>query len=266
MSIDRAINIQIQDKHLGGLNPIACGYEDCEPCHSFGPSIRFFWCIHYVRSGCGTYRINEKEYRVSAGQIFIIPPYIETYYIADEKNPWHYTWICFLTDEPIPNLLNSPVLSIDEAEIVFSKMLKCTDFHNGRSEYLAGCLWELWSILQENSTETKSERTIDKALSIIHSEYYRGITTTEVAGRLGLNRSYFSAMFTKETGTPPIKYINNLRIKKAAELMTEYGISPASAAASIGYSDMSNFSNAFKKHFGISPSKYTLKNRANTEI
>lgn len=51
----------------------------------------------------------------------------------------------------------------------------------------------------------------------------------------------------------------NLRMEKAAELMTVYGEKPSTAGASVGYPDIYHFSKMFKKHFGVSPREYKAK-------
>lgn len=43
-----------------------------------------------------------------AGNIFVIPPYLETYYQADAQNPWHYVWIGFTADARLPEALRRP--------------------------------------------------------------------------------------------------------------------------------------------------------------
>ena len=73
---------------------------------------------------------------------------------------------------------------------------------------------------------------------------------------LNLNRSYFSELFREQMGVPPQTYLINLRLEKAAELLTVYGETPATAGVSVGYPDIYHFSKIFKRHFGLSPRQY----------
>ena len=53
-----------------------------------------------------------------------------------------------------------------------------------------------------------------------------------------------------------MEYLHMLRMKKAAEMLkTDYD-SIDSISISVGYNSIYHFSKMFKKHFGISPSKY----------
>ena len=80
----------IINHHYGGLNPMQFGYENCKPSHFYGPAIRTHWLLHYVISGFGSFHYQGKIYKIHPGEIFVIPPWIETYYEADAVNPWNY--------------------------------------------------------------------------------------------------------------------------------------------------------------------------------
>ena len=248
----------IIDHQYSGFNPVQFGYETCAPSHSYGPAVRTHWLLHYVVSGFGRFERNGVVHRISPGQIFVIPPYLETYYEADAERPWQYIWIGFTTEEQLPEEFFQPVISCPDAGELFQEMKSCSSMENGRSAYLSACLWKLIALLLERG-KSKSDY-IDKALNCMHSEYSQGITIKEIADRLGLDRSYFSTVFSERVGISPSEYLINLRLTKAAELMRIYRERPSTAAMSVGYEDLYHFSKIFKKHFGVSPREYR-KNR-----
>jgi len=133
-------------------------------------------------------------------------------------------------------------------------MKRCFDMENGKGAFLSSKIWELAALLMES--EKTNITHIDKAISIMQSEYSSDITVASIANRLGLDRCYFSALFKKSTGTTPIDYLTNIRLQKAAELISKHGQSPTTAATSVGYTDYCHFSKAFKKQFGCSPRGY----------
>ena len=249
-------DIIVSDKGYGGLSPMQFGYENCKKNHYFGPATRTHWLIHFVESGFGIFRINDKEYKVGPGEMFVIPPYVETYYQADDKNPWSYIWIGFTTKRDLPAEL-SDVIRCPQAIKVFTEMKNSADFDNGRTAFLSAKLWEVFAILLE--TENKKESYVDKALDCIHSEYMFDLTIEKVAKRLGLDHSYFSSVFKKKLGISPKQYLFNYRMNVAASLMTDKGISASVAAYSVGYTDICNFSKMFKKHFGMPPREYVKR-------
>lgn len=244
----------IINQNYNGYNPVQFGSDSCLPNHSFGPAVRTHWLLHYVVYGFGEFHRDNIVLDVKPGDIFVIPPYVETYYQADEKKPWRYIWIGFTTDQEVPEVLQEPVIHCPGAGVVFEDMLRCSRLENGRSAFLSGKLWELFSILLEGGGA--SAGYMEKALSYMNAEYINGITVQQVAERLNVNRSYFSELFRAQMGISPRKYLINLRLERAAELLTVYGESPTTASLSVGYSDIYHFSKVFKQHFGISPRNY----------
>lgn len=247
----------VANKGYKDLNPVSFGYQNCEKKYSFGPAVRMQWIIHFVVSGFGYYKIGEREYRIGPGEIFVIPPYEETYYEADDKNPWSYIWINFTADEPLPLELKDTI-RCPEAQSIFYSMKKCDELKNGASAFLCSKLWELFALLSEN--EAHNTDYIEKALEYIHSEYMNNnVTIDEIAGVLNLDRTYFSTLFKKRVGVSPKQYLLNYRMSIAASLMTENKNSVSVAAYSVGYTDIFNFSKMFKRYYGVSPKEYVKR-------
>ena len=125
---------------------------------------------------------------------------------------------------------------------------------NGKSAFLASRIWELLALILEEGK--KDSDYIEKALHCMRAEYMTELTVAGLAERLNLDRCYFSTLFTKQVGTSPSQYLMNLRLEKALELMLQHNQSPSVAAASVGYTDIYNFSKMFKKKYGCSPRQY----------
>jgi len=73
---------------------------------------------------------------------------------------------------------------------------------------------------------------------------------------LHVSAAYFSTVFKKETGKSFINYLTDYRMEKALRLLIEEEEKTYIIAESVGYADPNYFSYAFKKKFGMSPSKY----------
>ena len=55
---------------------------------------------------------------------------------------------------------------------------------------------------------------------------------------------------------PPLEYRSSLLAKRASQLLREGSFSVTEVAEMLGFESVSYFSRFFKKHKGISPSKY----------
>lgn len=72
----------------------------------------------------------------------------------------------------------------------------------------------------------------------------------------GLSYSYFRKLFTAAHGMPPARYVANMRMNYAKELLISNKFSVSEIAERCGYSDIYYFSSAFKRIFGKPPSAY----------
>lgn len=250
--------VLVLDQHYPGLSPVQFGYEECAPAHSFGPAVREYWLIHCVHSGRGTFVRDGVTHTVIAGESFVIPPHIETYYEADARDPWHYSWIGFRMDPSLSEWFSAPVLRARGMRELFLSMRECEHSENGRSAFLAARLWDLLSLLQEGQEERYGH--IEKALHFMRAEYMNDISVAQIAARMNLDRSYFSTLFKETLGVSPRQYLIDLRLAKAAELMRDHGESPSTVAVSVGYPDLFHFSKAFKKKYGLSPRAWQREN------
>lgn len=97
---------------------------------------------------------------------------------------------------------------------------------------------------------------IRAAVSYIDENYFEELTLVTLAGRYGVESSYFSRMFKQETGKNLMLYIAEKRVGKAREYMEDKNINLTEIAFLTGYDDYTYFSRVFKKITGKSPREY----------
>ena len=209
--------------------------------------------IYMTLEGERTYYVGDEEYTVKKGEVFVIPPFIESYYEADNVTPWEYIWIGFTATDKLPFKLED-IISGKNVGYIFENMKLCSNLVGGKSEFLCSKLWELFSVLKDE--HNKKPDYIKSALNIIHTQYVSGVTVNEIASMLNLDRTYFSNIFKQKIGSSPKEYLMNYRMEQALNLIKNYGYSVSVAALSVGYNDVYNFSKMFKKRYGVSPTKY----------
>ncbi|WP_153463009.1 response regulator transcription factor [Sediminibacillus terrae] len=100
---------------------------------------------------------------------------------------------------------------------------------------------------------------IEMAKNYILDHLDEEISLEEVAGKLGLNASYFSQLFKRETGQTFVKYRSSLRMEKAKELLLKKDIKVIDIPFLIGLNDHPHFTKTFKKYTGQTPSGFRRK-------
>ena len=89
--------------------------------------------------------------------------------------------------------------------------------------------------------------------AIIEKNVYSNLNIEELAFLCNMSLSTFKRQFTNIYGTPPGKWFQNKRLDKAKEMLRNDKLKASEIYMDIGYNDLSSFSIAFKKEFGISP-------------
>jgi AraC-like DNA-binding protein len=91
------------------------------------------------------------------------------------------------------------------------------------------------------------------------------LSLADMAKRARLSPSRFSALFKQKFGISPHRYLFDMRIQRARELMVKSAYSLEEIAVLCGFSDAAHFSKAFKGRNGLTPGEYRreFRNTAN---
>jgi len=97
---------------------------------------------------------------------------------------------------------------------------------------------------------------VSKVKAIVNEHLSENISVLSIASRLYISPNYLSRLFKKKTGEGCNAYIIRKRIERAKYLLESTSLPSGKIASAVGYQDINYFSIAFKKHVGISPTKY----------
>lgn len=115
------------------------------------------------------------------------------------------------------------------------------------------------SMVSDKNISDFDNDLITKARKYIEKNYANPITLEDVAKYVSLSRVYFSSYYKKHTGENFITTLNNIRIKKAMELLKDPNIGIVSVMHATGYNHSTHFHKIFKKIVGCSPAEYQEK-------
>ncbi len=250
------------------LFPTNCGYQDCAPSYSYGPTVRDHYILHLVTSGKGTFSILGKTYTVRPGEFFYIPPDTLNYYEADADDPWCYTWVG-MKGSILPSVFKRTGLSAENPVGKFSAELLelARDIYKNKSELHGASLatigrtYLFLDCLERESAspriaQNRAAEYVELAISIIDKQLHKPISVAAVADEIGIDRSYLCAIFKKELNCSPQKYISERKIDKAKYFLSSTSENVKYIALSLGYEDQFVFSRAFKTKTGMSPSEW----------
>ena len=91
------------------------------------------------------------------------------------------------------------------------------------------------------------------------------ITIDDFASAVKLGRTVFYNKLKATVGLTPIDFVQEMRIKRAVQLMKTDNFTISEIAYQTGFNDPKYFSRCFKKHLGETPTDYLKKLRAEKE-
>lgn len=100
---------------------------------------------------------------------------------------------------------------------------------------------------------------LSQALSAIHSRPAYPWTVAELAERACLSRSAFHGRFSQVIGKPPLTYLTEHRMRLSAKNLEQADLSIKQVSERVGYTSETAFSQAFRRHYGVSPTLYRKK-------
>ena len=110
------------------------------------------------------------------------------------------------------------------------------------------------------STQGKSysanSQKMQALINYIHINYAESISSQEIEEQFHMNFDSLNRLFKQETGFTIFRYLRQVRLNHARELLTTTQLKLSEISEYTGFCDQYYFSRAFKQEFGVSPKKY----------
>lgn len=117
-------------------------------------------------------------------------------------------------------------------------------------------LYESGDIVKRSAVYGQKSELIRPIVAYINDHFTEELTIDHLAGKAHLSKSYFMNTFKKTAGISAIEYVNQLRLKKALELLDETSMNISHIAFECGFRNLSNFNRQFRTACGCSPREY----------
>ncbi len=201
--------------------------------------------------GTLTIETNYHNLKLDADHLFFIPPALDHTFCARERNEFLVLDIPVFTFPEVyqPDLNNELFTELDD-KLRAIRLLMVYESQPGKNHsrgltdlirYTSGLLFPA---------------AVPTSIDYIHQHYFEKISLDQLALLEHFNTTYYCEWFNKKMGVTPITYIQNIRLKKAQELLQETDLSVMEIAHLVGYEQQSSLTRLFRKHLGQSPRAY----------
>ncbi len=242
--------------------------------------------ITLVQKGTCIYQINLHPYKISQGDILILPPGMlhgtgeqpETEFITDS----FVFCLDMLESQRTDSCTTEFFAPLTSGMLRFPVYLPAEDsmarllgesFEKIRKTFLQkplGYELEIKSELlhlffllysqvpyQRSSQEYRDiTEKLKLVLQFIQEHYQQGITVKELAELCHFSEYHFMRFFKRHMNMTSIEYLNQYRLEMASRQLAETNLSVTSIALESGFNNISYFNRVFKRKFGVTPMEY----------
>ena len=203
------------------------------------------------------------EYRLTAGDVIIIPPLCYHTVSANKKSPYRRLTADFSGERipaPIFQALSerAPSPFFVDAELL-SEIASFCQKGEGElyspllSSFMVRLLYAAYFAEDINSSRAE-DLLVSGAVEYIDAHLSENLSLSALAERLSSSQSLLSHRFKEKMKISPKQYVIKKRLALAAKLIGE-GVPPTEAALRVGYENYSNFYRMHKKHLNSIPSE-----------
>ncbi|WP_245505163.1 AraC family transcriptional regulator [Neorhizobium sp. S3-V5DH] len=226
-----------------------------------------FTVLQHTISGSGRLRYQNRNYRLQAGDTFLLlVPHNHRYWL--EKNErWEYFWISMHGEETLRIhkmvlALAGPVLklqpsTIDHLADCSLRLVKGATTPGVASAIAYEAAMALYDDVFGSPAFAAEQSAMQPVIDHINANLDKPLPVGELAEIVGLSRAHFSRSFAESEGVPPAEYVLQQRLQRAAKLLTKGDFLPVKEVSIMcGFDDPNYFAKVFRRVYGITPTEF----------
>lgn len=109
------------------------------------------------------------------------------------------------------------------------------------------------SLVIEEKTDSD---TVGDIIQFMNEHIADKITLEDILKEYSINRNQLNSIFIKETSMTALSYLEKMRMNLSMLMLADTELQIAEIAERVGYLEPNYFAKVFKKHTGVTPSKY----------
>lgn len=214
-------------------------------------------------SGDITVHFNGKEFSCAENTVRFLPKGENGEYRVHPKEPGDCIDVFFSTDRPVAE--EAFVLTPQNSAAIRGLFRKLFSLWVAKGDgYYFACVALLYQIFAElqktNYLPEQQYRAIKPALEYIEGHFLEEKIPIGVLTALcGVSESTLKKLFLKKFGVSPVRYIIQLKIRHACDLLRTERYTVTRTAELCGYRNVYFFSRQFKEYTGVSPQTFIKK-------
>jgi AraC family transcriptional regulator len=106
---------------------------------------------------------------------------------------------------------------------------------------------------ERGAEDKRAPAWLARAVDLLHAEFRKGLTVSEVAAEVGVHPFYLSRVFRRFYRQSVSDYVHKLRVQFACGELSDPQADLASVALAAGFADQSHFTRVFKRLTGLTP-------------
>jgi AraC-like DNA-binding protein/mannose-6-phosphate isomerase-like protein (cupin superfamily) len=237
--------------------------------------------ICYIQQGVCLHYVNDEAYLMTKGDLLAIPPFVphRLDFYKEEK-------VSLVQVDFMPVVLDSEEMLVEppffpkirlsgDSQVQVEQLLSRLNEEHARKEpgyrhlIRADLIRLLVTAFRQNdrikqaagASGEESRPLFYETVRYMETHFADSLKLEELAQRAAMSPSYFSYMFKVLIGEPFTHYLNELRIRKALDLLQTTEQSAVDISFTAGFNNVSHFNRMFRKTVGISPLAYRKQSR-----
>ncbi len=225
----------------------------------YNSNLKYYELIYSISEQSVTH-FNGQILHAYPDSILLLPKTDNADYYVERIKRGNCIDVFFDTSEIITN--SPKTIKADSIEIkkLFNNLYSV--WTSKTESYYIKCMAILYNLIfliisQKTYLPKEKAELISPAIKYIEENYLlKEFDYKKLSSLCGLSYSYFKRLFIAKNKLSPVKFVTNLKIEHAKELLSTKLYTVSEIATICGYDNVYYFSNVFKKTVGISPEKF----------
>lgn len=218
--------------------------------------------IIYITDGSGKFTVGDKVIPFGKNEVFAIPP--ETELNTASETGYQRIMIRIGSTDILSQFDGVTKVSDNHTKDVRNLITmlnrECAVYNPSHAEYIDRLMQLIVTLIAMLNIKESDRPYVERIENMLTSNVSNSAFVLDSIYSVApdFTKDYVRRIFKQKTGFTPKAYLNNLRIKKAKELLLDkkakYNVKQTAIAC--GFNDQYYFSRMFKRATGISPDRY----------